>query len=282
MTTSASQTVSSLSILFMAFTLLVSFGVPIGLAIWAKLKYKKAFSFIPLLLGAAAFFVFQMVIRINILNLLPMISGYKDYVNHHIWLYAILLCLSAGLFEEPARFLVFSLLKKRRSYADGLSYGIGHGGIEAILLVGITYINNIFYAVMINSGSFGKMVESLPAAYQSQMLAVQTQLTSLSPDLFAVGGVERIFTVCIQIAFSLLVLRGFAVNRKWLYLVLATILHALVDFIAVTMQILKCNMWLIEGVIFVEAVLAVGYIIWLARTWQTEEKVPEGLINAEQ
>ena len=279
--TSIAEMVQPLSIVFMCITLLLSFGVPIGLAIWAKLKYKKAFSFIPLFAGAGAFFVFQIFIRFNILGILPMLGGYKDFVNNNIWLYAALLCLSAGLFEEPARFLVFSLLKKRRSFADGLSYGIGHGGIEAIMLVGFTYIYNIFYASMINSGAFDTMIAALPAATHDQMLLLKNSILSFPPDVFAAAGLERVFTIVIQIAFSLMVLRGFVVNKKWLFLVLATILHGLVDFVAISMQILKCNMWQVEGAIFVMALIALAYIILLARKWRAEVAAPEVLIDAQ-
>ena len=38
--------------------------------------------------------------------------------------------------------------------------GLGHGGIEAIVIVGMTYINNLLYSAMINTGAFDTMVES--------------------------------------------------------------------------------------------------------------------------
>ena len=45
--------------------------------------------------------------------------------------------LMAGVFEETGRYVSFKwFLKKETRIQDGLSYGIGHGGIEAMLIVG--------------------------------------------------------------------------------------------------------------------------------------------------
>jgi uncharacterized membrane protein YhfC len=281
------QSVSALSILFMCVSLLLCFGVPIGLAIWAKVRYKKAFSFLPLLLGAAGFFVFQIIIRVSIL--LPLVQSsawFKAAIKAPgaTWVYGAILCLTAGLFEEPVRFLVYSILKKKRQFPDGLSYGIGHGGIEAIVLVGLTYVNNLTYSLMINSGSWGKLLEALPAAYQAQFATVKQTLIMTSPDLFLMGGIERVFTIAIQIAFSLLVLKGFMVNKKWLYLIVATLLHAFVDYSTVVLQLLKANSWLIEGVLLVMAAVAVVYIVKQAKEWRKSLNQPQdtALLQPEQ
>ncbi len=271
---SSIQSVNPLSIVFMCVTLMICFGMPIGLAIWGKVKYKRAFSFLPLLLGIIGFTLFQIVIRVNIL--LPMIqtsSWFKESVSHPSfqWLYVVFLCVTAGLFEEPVRFTAFAILKKKQQYPNGLSYGIGHGGIEAMLLVGLTYVNNLIYSIMINTGAFDPMLSSLPQAYQTQLEAVRTALISASSDVFLIGGLERVFTMVIQIALSVLVVRGFMVNRKWLYLVFATLLHAVIDFIPSAMQMFKLNMWLIEGAIAVMAVLALLYIIKQAREWRNDQ-----------
>lgn len=54
-------------------------------------------------------------------------------------------------------------------------------------------------------------------------------------------------------------------------------MHALVDFVAVGMQILKVNMWLIEAAVFVMAALAVWYIVRQARDWRKSLAINEGV-----
>lgn len=278
---SSAQSVSALSILCMCVTLLICFGGPIGLAIWAKVKYKKAFSFLPLLLGVVGFTLFQIIIRVNFM--LPLIQNSIWFKSNIAlpwvqWLYATFLCITAGLFEEPVRFLAFTILKKKRQYPDGLSYGIGHGGIEAILIVGLTYVNNIIFSVAINSGTWGKLISAIPAALQPQYAQLQQSLVNASPDLFLIGGLERLFTMAIQIAFSVMIAKGFMVNKKWLYLIAATILHALVDFSLVSLQMLHVNMWLIEAVIMIEAVVGLIYIIKQAKDWRRNLQQAEGAV----
>ncbi len=49
--------------------------------------------------------------------------------------------LTAGIFEETARYVGFKYLIKDYSYEKGLTYGAGHGGIESILLVGVNVLS---------------------------------------------------------------------------------------------------------------------------------------------
>ena len=49
--------------------------------------------------------------------------------------------LTAGIFEEAARYIGFKLLIKDDTYEKGLTYGAGHGGIESIMLVGLSVLS---------------------------------------------------------------------------------------------------------------------------------------------
>jgi uncharacterized membrane protein YhfC len=37
------------------------------------------------------------------------------------------------------------LLKNKLSWQNGIAFGIGHGGIEALVFVGSAYVNNIVF-----------------------------------------------------------------------------------------------------------------------------------------
>ena len=66
--------------------------------------------------------------------------------------------LMAGIFEETGRYFSFKwFLKKENRIQDGVSYGIGHGGIEAMLIVGTTYLNNLIFSILINQGWIEKL-----------------------------------------------------------------------------------------------------------------------------
>jgi uncharacterized membrane protein YhfC len=277
--TSTYTTVSPASILCMCVSLLLCVGIPVALAVWGKAKYKKAFSFLPLLGGALGFFISQILFRLPLAQaVLPQFGWYKQFMLMMQWPYLVFMCFTAGLVEEPGRFIVFSIMKKRRGFPDGLSYGIGHGGTEAILLIGLSFISNIIAATMINNGSASALGPLFPAA-------VIAELTGTAPYFFLAGGVERIFTVLLHIALSLVVLRGFQTGRKALYLFISFLLHGSANLAAIAMGILGTsampgspllgNVLFSEGTLLVIAVLSALYIANQAKAWRRPELPPE-------
>ena len=57
-------------------------------------------------------------------------------------IYAVFLGLSAGVFEETARYLTYRFwAKDARSWSRGLMLGAGHGGSEAILVGALAAVN---------------------------------------------------------------------------------------------------------------------------------------------
>jgi len=84
-------------------------------------------------------------------------------------LYTIYAALAAGVFEELGRVCGFAVLQASDRRPDGvgraLGMGIGHGGIEAILLVGVATISNLVVSVsIINAGTSEAFLAGLPDA----------------------------------------------------------------------------------------------------------------------
>lgn len=263
-------TVNPLSIVFMFITVLICFGVPVGLAIWAKTKYRKAFSLLPLLAGVLGFFISQIIFRLPIVQAVLPLFGWYQELKEMKWLYIVFMCFTAGLVEEPARFIAFSMMKKRRGFTDGLSYGIGHGGIEAILLVGISYIGNAVISLMLNSNT-SSLGALLPAA-------AITELAGTAPYRFLLAGAERIFAMLLHIALSLVVLKGFQTNKRVLYLFISFLLHGTANLAAIAAgtlgsvvisgsPVLGSDIFS-EGVLLIVAILSVLYISKQAREWR--------------
>src|SRR5690606_30347694 len=135
--------------------------------------------------------------------------------------------LSAGVFEEIGRYLAFRFpLRRDLSWQNGVAYGLGHGGIEAIVLVGITYINNIVISLMINTGQFENLIG--PGLDAATAALIKDQLINTPPIYFLIGGLERFFTLFIQVGLSLVVLYG-VITRQIRYLIYAVLLHTLVN-----------------------------------------------------
>ncbi|MCM0648002.1 YhfC family intramembrane metalloprotease [Clostridium swellfunianum] len=193
----------NVSILFMSLSAAAATILPIGVALYLRSKYQTSWKAVGI--GALIFILFQPVLRFPLLRLLQGTSWYSYNSVVNPWLIAIVLGFSAAVFENIGRFVAFKfLLKGNRQWKNGIAYGIGHGGIEAILLAGIPLINSILLSI------------SNPA------------LLNQPSAIYLVGGLERIFAMTFHVAASLIVLYGVKF-RKYRYLFYAILMHGLLD-----------------------------------------------------
>ena len=103
------------------------------------------------------------------------------------------------------------------------------------MLLGVNYAAYLFYAAMINAGTFGAVVEQAAAKAPAQVETLRTlaeQLAGLTLGGVGLALVERAFAFLFHLGASILVFyacrdRG----RFWLY-PLAVALHTALDFIA--------------------------------------------------
>jgi len=185
------------------------------------LGVKRRISGKPLLLGTAAFFVSQVVIRIPVINALSAQSWFQSFSAQHAILYALLLSLTAGLFEESARLGGAMILKKQRSYKDVISFGLGHGLCEVILLVGLSYVSNALLCIIIG-GSAEQALDVLPA---ETLEAAVAQLTAVNPVNVYWGIFERVSAVIFHIFATMLVFQGVINGKTLRYFLLAITAH---------------------------------------------------------
>src|SRR5699024_10642162 len=117
------------------FSLFISIGLPL-IAFFYAMKTKR---YMPLLLGILAFIGSQVLIRIPLLEYMQVHSTtYLMISAMQPVLFSVVIGLSAGIFEELARFIMMHFFMKQRDWQSGFLFGVGHGGIEAILFVGIS------------------------------------------------------------------------------------------------------------------------------------------------
>ena len=229
--------VSTASMIAIIITLFITLIAPVIVWIIYGVKNKGKGVWKALALGAAGFVLLQMIIRMPILNIVSLIPGFGTFVAEYYVVYCLILAITAALFEVVARFGVAKILQKKINYEQGVAAGLGHGGIEAILIVGMTYINNLLYAIMINSGTFAQTIEAVAATdttgtAEAQLLAIQASLVEAPSYLFYLAGYERVLTVIFHTAMSLLVCYLVYKKKAVLGVSIAFVAHFLVDFIA--------------------------------------------------
>lgn len=242
--------VNNMSIIFMIISTVICFGLPIGLAMYFYKKEK--ISFMSVGVGALIFIVSQISTRLPMLNYLNDKGWFVQSIKSNTIIYVVFLALTAGIFEEVGRFIGFKyLLKNKLNWKNGIAFGIGHGGIEAILLVGMTYVANIIFSISINSGSFYTLVEKAP-----QIAGLKEILVTTPSYMFMLGGIERIFAILLHMAMTMIVLEGVIKNDKK-YVLYAILIHALVDFIAGY----NVNIFATEGFMFIVAVVSCRFLL---------------------
>ena len=228
--------VSTASMIAIIITLFITLIAPVMVWIIYGVKNKGKGVWKAFVLGAAGFVLLQMIIRMPILNIVSLIPGFGTFVAEYYVVYCLILAMTAALFEVVARFGVAKILQKKINYEQGVAAGLGHGGIEAILIVGMTYINNLLYAIMINTGSFQGMIQdalrtSGPEVAE-QLIMVMDSLVEAPSYLFYLAGYERVLTVIFHTAMSLLVCYLVYKKKAVLGVSIAFVAHFLVDFIA--------------------------------------------------
>ena len=224
-----SQTVSSAAMGGMIFSLCIAILLPIALMIIAKIKLKPWF--LSVLVGAGTFIAFALVLESLLHNVVLRATG--DLLTTNVWFRAIYGGLAAGIFEETGRLVAFKTVMKRHLTKEkSIMYGIGHGGIEAIIILGATSISNLSTAAMINSGNIESLYSALTEPTLSATKAGVEALLTTPPLTFYLGGVERISAIGIHLCMSYIVYRAVKdKNIKLFFLAIAV--HAFFDAVTV-------------------------------------------------
>jgi uncharacterized membrane protein YhfC len=183
---------------------------------------------------------------------------------------AIFLGLSAGLFEESARFLTYRYwASDARTWGKGMMLGAGHGGIEAIL-TGLNVIVSFFVLNAYHTGAFP--LETIPAE-QQPLLEQQIQALFTTPwYTILLGAAERLFAITFHLAASLLVMQTFVRGngRPGWWLLAAILWHTILNAVAVY-SVVTWNVYVTEGLL---ALLTLGSLFLIFRLRQPEPAEP--------
>ena len=217
--------------------------------------------------GALIFFVFQVVTRIPLVALItprvtPLLKS--SLLASVIWL--LVLAITAGIFEEVGRYVGYRVLMRReqKTWEKAVLYGVGHGGLESILLVGLSLIGTLISFFVLSSINLA----NLPVARRVPLLQQYAALAAQPGWLPLLGLWERLWTLPAHIALSVIVLQVFLRGqRRWLWW--AVLAHALVDFSTVAIHLPfkghpTAATLASEVVVFMFGVIAL-WVIWVLR-----------------
>lgn len=226
------------TIMDMGIALAISLLLPVVLLIvW--MRKKRGIKMSPFWAGAAVFVIFSLFLE-QVLHYFVLIrpSALSEFVNGNLWAFALYGALAAGGFEETGRFLAFkTVLKNKKEKENAITYGIGHGGIESILVVGISMASSMIMVLTIRSlGGVDGYVALVPENSRDIVRASLETLLFTPSYHFLLAGVERVSTIIFHIALSVLVFSAAHRPGKWYLYPLAILIHMFLDIFAVLYQ----------------------------------------------
>jgi uncharacterized membrane protein YhfC len=200
-----------------------------------------------------------------------------------------LLGLSAGLFEETSRWILYrykvtAVSQHEKSYKLALMVGAGHGGCEAALvgissilaLVGMTFLR-------LNPQAIDDMPAEQKELWEEQLKAYW----NMSGLLVAMAPIERVIAMSFHLSASVLVCRGFGTPTTnggglssppyaWRYYWMAVAFHAALDAVAVYLMFAS-SAYAVEGVL---AITALPLSIYIIRYFAREQEQMGSASNA--
>ena len=253
-----------------ALNSLLMIAVPISLAIFLTRRWKLGWCI--WWIGLATFILSQV-------GHIPFNWGAGALLNRSDIVYwpplaqqvfnAAFLGLSAGVFEEGARYLVLRFwAKEARSWRNGVLFGAGHGGAEAIIL-GILVLVTYIAGLVLRSTDLSALVPT------SQMELAQQQITAYwSVPWYdsLLGALERVFAIALHLALSVMVMQVF-IQKKIRWLFLAILYHAVVDGAAVFL-LPSIGIYWTEVLVGAFAILSMVIVFCLMRPEPNTDPVP--------
>ncbi len=244
-------------LLYLMFGLqfILMLGLPIGLWIFVKKRWPVTWG----LIGAGALtFILSQVVHLPLNWTMGLLGGGRGVALWPRPWVAIIAGLSAGVCEEVARYLVLRYWRtEARSWKEGVTFGLGHGGLEAIIFGALVVVG------FINALAMRTLDPEMLNLSNTDLAQLQSQLDAYWATPWYIplmGGLERVFAITIQTAFAVLVMQTFT-RHNMLWLPLAILAHAIVDCAAVWLGELGASIFVLEGVMLFFALCGLGIIL---------------------
>ena len=254
---------------------LLMIGIPIGLGIYLTRRFQLNWRL--WWIGGATFILSQvghlpfnsLLNNLFLKGILPIPPE-----AYRLVVFSIIGGLSAGLWEEFARYFVYRWwIRDARRWKQGVLFGAGHGSMEAIILGVLVFYTYLQMAALKNA-------DLATVISPDQLDAVQKglqQYWSVSWPLSLLGAVERAFSIPFHIACAVLVLQVFTRKQtRWLWIAIAW--HAFSDaaisgYAAQKLSAYSWGAYAIEGLVGLTLLINIPVILALRDRDQPSEGI---------
>ncbi|MCR5586632.1 MAG: YhfC family intramembrane metalloprotease [Lachnospiraceae bacterium] len=218
--------INSTSAIAMLEVGLLSFIIPIGMLVVWKIKNKKTenVSVVPFFAGIFSYILFGFIIK-SLVNAICV--GFKTpfsvLVGSNIFVSSIYFAFVGAIFDQLGKLFVFKnvfikSIKKYTGPKDVITFGIGFGAVEAVLSLGIVYIQNYVYASLVNNGTMDQILQDYAKSGDSTAIDninyKLQEIATITPIDCMLYAVDRVAMIFIQIALCILVYSSIVNYRK--------------------------------------------------------------------
>ena len=210
--------------------ILIEIALPFALGFWAEAKLDVAWRLFAY--GALVFAVTQLLLRLPLVSLLGRQLNITTESGAPLVLsWTAFLAATAALAEEGGRYLGYRFLFRGqpRDWNNAIMYGLGHGALESVILVGLPTaltLANILTIPGLDPTTMGLTTE------QAQQLArAKEEIGALQFWMPLAGAFERLLMLFFQTAMAVLVVQVFA-RQEWRWLGYALGLRFLVELVS--------------------------------------------------
>lgn len=265
--------VPTLTILMLVFGAITCVAIPTALYVWMRRRANQLL--LAAFAGGLGFFVMQIMIRIPIVQVVAMTEWFANLAP---LVAALLLGGTAALFETVGRYGTMAIfLKNDTRFSAGFAHGVWHGGVEAIMLVGLNFGIYAVFSILLNTGLMAEIGPSLADAnvdFGETFTLLIDVLTTTPWYEFLWGTFERVVTIFIHVGLSILVM--FTRYRKQLrYTVLAFLIHMILDTLIVVFVQQGASILIIELTALGFAIFVVIIIIFIYREYKKDYQKQE-------
>ena len=255
--------------------ILITIGVPIGVGFWLNKKYKvpwQIFSY-----SVMGYLLMQSVVSLILAGVGALVKNGSLTLSETglNTLQLVLNIILAAVFGVVLRLAIVKFFpEKLETNEAAFGIGIGYGGAESVMLVGlpllITFIN------MVTNLDFRSASAGLDPDLVSQLEA----LWEVSPLIPLAGSLERLAAMVMHLTVTMLVLR-FLLLKKKVYLFAAAGIELVVNGLVVGLS----EAGLAYGWVILVSVILMGgnlYLLWKLNAFSLREYTAEPKLPGKQ
>ncbi len=276
-------TIGKSSIPSLSVTVILMIAIPVTFFVCWRVKHKTRTNIGYLIAGAVGFIVSARMLELGVHYVCILADNpVSRFINGNTAVYVLYGIVMAGVFEECGRYVVLKhILKKNRTRENAVLYGIGHGGIEVLVVLLPAMVSYLVIAILFSGGNTEEALNALKITEETAAAALPSvQAAAAFDSAVAVMNVtERLFAMLIHIGLTVIVYYGVQSARKG-FLPLAILLHMLADTFPALYQRGVIQLWAVE----LWAALCSAVIVFIAvRLYRNmnEQTTQESLSSAE-